>query len=266
MFFVHKDRLPGPDMMMGTINTPSSRIFILFLTVMILLLSIYVSRRRNLIRPVFISLWSFFIVYEVAVIAFDSLAGSSIGLDWTESLPLYPCSLYLYAMPFAIWGRGSARWMGSSYVCTLGMVGGIINFIYPVQLLSYSFLSFRGLHTLLYHGNLIFTFLVMMESGYFSYRGITAGRYLVYASVPTLMLSVPANLLNYSKIGSDYMYFTGAFPLLSRLFPHTPRLGITVFMYSLYIFIPMLFFIPSLGMNAMKEALVEAKQIDGNVH
>ena len=159
---------------------------------------------------------------EVAAIAFDSLAGSSIGLDCTESLPLYPFSLYPYAMPFAIWGRESARWMGSGYVCTLGMVGGIINFIYPVQLLSYSFLSFRGLHTLLYHGNLIFTFLVMMESGYFSYRGMTARRYLVYASVPTLMLLLPANLLNNSKIGSDCMYFPVHFHF-SRDCSHIPH-------------------------------------------
>ena len=62
------------------------------------------------------------------------------------------------------------------------------------------------------------------------------------------------------------MYFTGAFPLLSRLFPHIPRLGMTAFMYSSYIFIQMLFFIPSPGMNALKAASVETWQIDGNFH
>ena len=248
-FFVHKDRLPEAEMLPGTIATASSRIFILALFIVIVMLAAATARRRHMIKSVFIGAWAFFVAAEIAVTAFDSVAGNSIGMDWEHSLPLYPCSLYLFAMPFAIWGKGNARWMGSAYACTLGLVGGIVNFIYPVQLISYSFFSFRGLHTLFYHGNLIFTFLVMLMSGYFRYTGITRMRYLLFASVPTMMLSIPANLMNYSKVHSDYMYFTGAFPLLSRIFPHTPRAGITVFMYALYIFIPMLFFLPSLYMN-----------------
>ena len=245
LFLVHKDRLPSPDQIPGTIMSPTSILFIMFLALVIVISSRYVARRPRLARPVFISLWCFFLLTEVLVILFDSLGGADRGMDWVNELPLYPCSLYLYSMPFVIWGRGKARWMASAYVCTLGLVGGIVNFIYPIQLLHYSCFSFIGMHSLLYHGNLIFTFLVLISSGDFSYGGIDDGRYLVLASVPTLLQSIPANLLNYSAIHSDYMYFTGAFPLLGMLFPNAPRVGVTLFMYALYIFVPMLFFLPS---------------------
>lgn len=256
-FFVHKDKLPSPELIPGTILSLTSISFIAFLALGIMLSSIYVSRHPRLIRSVFISLWCFFLVTEVLVIMFDCLMGVYPGMDWVNELPLYPCSIYLYSMPFVIWGKGKAKWMSSAYICTLGLVGGVVNFIYPIQLLNYSCFSFIGMRSILYHGNLIFTFLVLIMSGDFSYGGIEGGKYLFLASVPTLLLSIPANLVNYSVIHSDYMYFTGAFPLLGKMFPNAPRVGVTLFMYSLYIFVPMLFFLPSLGSRMRGSDLLE---------
>ena len=99
-----------------------------------------------------------------------------------------------------------------------------------------------------------------MESGMdirWRYTNIDRKRYLLLASVPTVLLSIPANILNYSPIEADYMYFTGKFILLQILFPRAPRPAITLLMYFLYIGIPPFFFLPSYISQRRKKKLAE---------
>jgi hypothetical protein len=114
----------------------------------------------------------------------------------------------MYAMPLAIWGKGYVRDMGCGYVCTLGLLGGTVNFFYPANILSnYSCISFAGFHTFLYHGAIFFCALVMLKSGYHSYKKVTHAWQLLLPAVPALAVSVAANIVNFSKINSDYMFF-----------------------------------------------------------
>ena len=254
-FFTHKDNLVDAKYIPGTVFTPLSWAFIASLTVLIVAGAWWCSNHRARIRKVFFYNWVFYAVWEVVVIVYDTLGGNTTAFDYAVNLSLYPCSLYLYMMPIILFSRpdGPWHWMGCAYICTLGLVGGTINFVYPIgQLTEYSCISFVGFHSLFYHGNLLFTFLTLIWSGEWRYTGITKARYLFMASIPTILMSIPANIVNYT-VGADYMYFTGRFPLLMIMFPDAPKEMITLFMYGLYIFLPPFFFLPSYISNRLRK-------------
>lgn len=258
-FFTHKDYLVPANQIPGTIFTPLSYIFEVVVLAIVVFSAIYVAKHKKLIKPVFTAQWVILLIWEFAIIAFDSLAGKTRGLDYRTSLSLYPCSIFLYVMPLAIWGHGDLKKIACGYVCTLGMLGGAVNFLLPVARLSdYSCLSFAAFHTFAFHGTMVFTFLVMLLSGYHSYGGVTRMRELFYPCIPSLLMSIPANILNYSPLHSDYMYFRGDFFLLQRLFHGASPIFVTITLYALYILIPALFYFPSYLRNRQQTLEEEA--------
>ncbi len=146
-FFTHKDFLPPANEIAGTMFTPLHIIFASVLLASIILLAILLSKKsEKAIRITFFVIWAVMIIAEPAKIIWESVSGSVVRFEAGGILPLYPCSIFMYAMPFAIFGKGRVRHMGCGYVCTLGILGGAINFVYPANILqNYSCISFAGL-------------------------------------------------------------------------------------------------------------------------
>lgn len=245
-FFTHKDYLVPGNLIPGTLFTPLHFLFASVLLAIVIAGAVYLTRHKHLIKPVFITIWAILAVWEVVIIAWESTTGKVVKWDLATNLSLYPCSIYLYAMPFAIWGKGLVKKIACGYVCTLGLLGGAVNFFYPAMRLStYSCISFIGFHTFFFHASLLFTCLVMLTSGYHRYTKVTHWWELLLPCIPTLILSIPANIVNYSPINADYMFFRGHFPLVASIAGNASELGITLVLYVLYIIVPALFYLPS---------------------
>lgn len=245
-FWTHKDFLVSPDQIPGTLYSPMQWVFEAVVLAIIIAAVVYVSRHKRLIKPVFIVNLITLVVLEFIIIYWDSMAGKNPGFDPRTSLSLYPCSIFMYAMPFAIWGRGTAKQAACGYVCTLGLMGALVNFIYPVtRLATYSCISFPAFHTFYFHGSMLFTCMVMLMSGYHSFRNVDRWWELFLASLPGLIVSIPANLVNYSPIDADYMYFRGKFPLVAGIFSGMSDVMVTAIIYVLYLFVPAMFYLPS---------------------
>ena len=124
-FFTHKDFLPPASELPGTMFTPLHFVFAAFWLALVIFFGIYVSRRsERTIKRVFLVLWIFLVVLEIVKIVWESCAGDGIKFEWGGVMPLYPCSIFMYAMPLVIWGKGLWRRAGCGYVCTLGFLGG----------------------------------------------------------------------------------------------------------------------------------------------
>ena len=208
-FFVHKDFLPSASEIPGTLFTPLHFVFSAFCIAAVIFFSIKLSKKsEKTIKTVFAILWAALVIFEATKIIWETFSGATVNFEWGGMLPLYPCSIFMYAMPFAIWGKGWVRYAACGYVCSLGFVGGAINFVYPANILSnYSCISFAGFHTFLYHGSLILCTLVMIMSGYHSYKMVSRPAHLLIPSIPFLCMSIVANIVNFSPIDSDYMFF-----------------------------------------------------------
>lgn len=194
-FFTHKDFLPPADQIPGTMFTPLHLVFSAFCVLGVILLCLrFAKKSERTLRTVYGMLWGLIVVLEITKIVWESCTGLTVNIEWAGILPLYPCSIFMYAMPFAIWGKGYVRRAACGYVCTLGLLGGAINFVYPATILgSYSCISFAGFHTFFYHGVIVFCAVTMLLSRYHTYTGVTRGwelrsrrsRCWRYPSLPT---------------------------------------------------------------------------------
>lgn len=246
-FFTHKDYLPEAKLLPGTLFTPLHFVASLCWIALIVLVCIWLRKKEEkLLQRVFAGLWVTTLVLEIAKIAWESLCGATVHFEWGGILPLYPCSIFLYAMPFAIWGRGKVRYAACGYVCSLGLLGGAINFIYPANILNhYSCISFAGFHTLFYHGVLVLCAMLMLLSGYHSYKGVTKASQLLLPAVPALAVSVIANLVNFSPIGSDYMFFKLNSFFFAPIGAATPDWFSVILVYGIYLLIHALPYLPA---------------------
>ena len=250
-FFTHKDFLPAADTIPGTMFTPLHFIFAAISLSAVIGLSFYLSRRRERTRrTVFCVLWALIVVLEVVKIAWESFTGATVGIEWTGVLPLYPCSIFMYAMPLCIFGHGDVHRAGCGYLCTLGLLGGTINFVYPATILgNYSCISFAGFHTFLYHGAIVLCALTLLLSGDHSYRGVTRWQQLLIPALPFLGVSVLANLVNFSPIDSDYMFFKLESFIFAPIGRALPDLVCVVIVYAAYLAIHALPYLPSFVAN-----------------
>ena len=160
----------------------------------------------------------------------------------------------MYAMPFAIWGKGLVARSARGYVCTLGLLGGLINFVYPANVLSvYSCISFAGAHTFLYHGALVLCALTMALSGDYRFTGIRKWWELLLPSVPFLIVSLAANGVNFSPIGADYMFFRLDSFIFAPLGAALPDWATVALVYAGFLLIHGLPHLPSWVNNRTKQ-------------
>ncbi len=253
-FFTHKDFLVSADKMMGTMFTPLHFVFSAIVLTIVITGAILLSKKKEKIKTVFIILWALCVTLEITKIIWESVSGKEVRFETGGILPLYPCSIYMYAMPFAIWGNDLLKKCGCGYVCTLGLLGAAINFFYPATILSnYSCISFAGFHTFFYHGTMLFTCLTMLISGYHNYKGVTKWFELLLPSIFSLIVSIPANIVNFSPINSDYMFFKANSFFMPAIFGGASDLVSTIIIYILYIAVPALFYLPSFISNKIKK-------------
>ncbi len=248
-FFTHKDFLPPAGEIPGTMFTPLHFGFAALVAALIVFLVLWLRKKEErTLKTLFTVLWAALVVLEIAKIVWESTAGSEVRFEYGGILPLYPCSIFLYAMPFAIFGKGLVRRSASGYVCTLALVGGLINFVYPATILgNYSCLSFAGFHTFFYHGVLVLTAALMLASGYHSYRGVTRFYELLLPSVPFLAVSVVASIVNFT-LDTDYCFLR----MRSFIFaPFGEALGLLAVpvMYLAYLLLHAAFYLPSYIQN-----------------
>ncbi len=238
-FFTHKDFLPPASELPGTMFTPLHLIFAAVVLGLVIFGGLRLAKKdEKTIRVVFGVIWGLTVVLEVAKILWETYSGKTVSFEWGGILPLYPCSIFMYAMPFAIWGKGKLRYMGCGYVCSLGLLGGIINYVYPATVLnSYSCISFAGFHTFFYHSAIVFCALVMLKSGFHSYKNAQTVTDLLLPAIPALGVSIVANLVNFSRIGSDYMFFKLSSFFFAPIGAATPDWLSVLMVYVLYLII-----------------------------
>lgn len=227
----------------GKLFSPLHIVIMVILTIAVPLAAFLLRKiGEKKIRIIFTVLWAVVSSLEVVKIVWESATNPN-GFEATGILPLYLCSLFMYVMPFALWIKPTS-WLRRSacgFLCTLNLIGGLVNFVYPVNVLSnYSAISFAGLHTLFYHAAMVFVALLMLFSGY--YRFELKDAYLAF--IPVAVFSIPANIVNFT-INADYMFFHGNFFPFSIIASHMPVWLWVIVLYIGYFAVPYLFYVPA---------------------
>ncbi len=141
-------------------------LLLLFATLLLLSLGLFLSRRmaqatvRRVLRAGVLLLW----VLEIGKILFVLLRVGSRNPN--DFVPLYYCSLILYAGLFSSFGKGKWQLAGDAFVATASLVGGAVFLIFPTStLLQYPAWHLLSLHSFLLHGLMVYLGVLLLMRG-----------------------------------------------------------------------------------------------------
>lgn len=116
---------------------------------------------HKIIKKLTIIIW----ILEFVRIGFNLYIGNVHNVN--EYMPLYYCSLLLYAGLMSSFGKGKIKRIGDVFLATGGIIGGIVFIIMPTTSLpTYPMLHFISLHSFLYHGTMVYIGLLINATNY----------------------------------------------------------------------------------------------------
>lgn len=175
-------------------------LFYLAFAIFSVVLIVILKRKNNpkLTRIVLMVLYFINVAVDMIKLYALSLDGEfNIGSD----MLLYICSLFLYTMPFALFSKGKLKDAGCTYVCTIGVFGAIMNFVVPGVVNNNSLFSFWGLHTTIYHLNLLLVPAIMLITRYHTLKWKDFG----WTFLMFFITTIPALFFNFMA-KTDWMY------------------------------------------------------------
>ena len=253
-FFTHKDFLPPRSEIPGMLFSPLHFV----VSAIVLAVFVYVSYRlikgnEKTMKVTLTVLWGVTVFLEIVKLFWEIFAGREVYVFVQGVLPLYPCSIFLFAFPLAVWGKGLVKHAVSAYVCILGLMGAAVNFFYPANVMGeYPCISFAGLLTLFTHGVMLTSALVLLFRRELRFDNVDSIEKLLAPCVPVLIFSIPVNIVNFT-CDADYMFFKCDSFFLKPIGDATPDYVTVIIMYVLYIAIHVLPFLPSYISNLKKQ-------------
>lgn len=207
---------------------PSPAYFILnIITILTIGTSLHYTLRwsytniRNLLKYIIVTLWTL----EIIKIGYRWHYG--FRKDLNTWVPLYFCSITLFAGILSAFGSGLLQHIGDVFMSTGGLVGGVCFLMYPsTSLLIYPAFHFLSIHSFLYHGCMTYIGILLNRSGMVN----LTWHDMIYFFFYTVFFCLLALLLN-KKTGSNLMFISSSFPGdLGRLAKRVFKKCYTLFM------------------------------------
>ena len=146
---------------------------------------------------------------EIFIIIFKLCTGDPRNVN--NYVPLYYCSILLYAGTLSSCAKGKIKRMGDVFLATGGIIGGIVFILLPTTSLpAYPALHIVSLHSFLYHGIMVYLGLLVNITHYIEVVASDA----VYFATLIGIICILAQIVN--KIFDSNLMF------ISKDFPGTP--------------------------------------------
>lgn len=164
---------------------------------------------------------------ETVKITFKLIIGEGIYID--HYLPLFYCSLFIYALFMYGFCKGALQRAGSSFITGGALVSGLAFLIFPVTSLpDYPVYHFISLHSMLFHSCMMLMGIIFMSRQYALLNRSAYLHYCAFVSIPIvislilnpifesnlMLISVPTNLpidiINKIFESAPFVYTVGA--------------------------------------------------------
>ena len=128
--------------------------------------------------------------------------------DVNTYMPLYYCSILLYAGLLSSFGKGALKRAGDVCLATGSVIGGIVFIIYPsTSLPMYPAFHFLSIHSFLFHGTMIYLGILINKTQYIE---LEQNDIKYFASVIGIM-SIVALIIN-KLFNANLMFISNNFP------------------------------------------------------
>ena len=157
---------------------------------------------KNIIKKCTITMW----IFEAIIIAFKLSTGDIRNVN--NYVPLYYCSLLLYAGLLSSFGKNKLERMGNVFLATGGIVGGVVFMILPTTSLpSYPMFHLVSIHSYIFHGTMVYLGLLINLTNYIE---IEKNDIIYYAGLVGIVC-ILAYIVN-KIFGSNLMFISQNFP------------------------------------------------------
>ena len=157
---------------------------------------------KRIIQNVTIFIW----ILEIIKIIFNLKAGNANNPN--TYVPLYFCSIILYAGIFSGFCRGKLKHIGDVFIATGGLIAGSIFLICPnTSLSTYPVFHYISIQSFILHGSMIYLGILVNITGYVK---VVAKDIIYYAGL-MLVVSLIALIFN-SIFDTNLMFISKDFP------------------------------------------------------
>lgn len=145
-------------------------------------------------------------IFEVIIITFKLCTGDK--RDVGNYVPLYFCSLLLYAGALASFAKGKLQRAGEVFLATGGIIGGIIFIIFPTTSLPmYPAWHIVSLHSFLYHGIMLYLGILINATHYITLQPTDIKYYASMVGIVCVLAYIINNIFD-----SNLMFISKDFP------------------------------------------------------
>lgn len=157
---------------------------------------------HNIIKKCTIVMW----IFEVIIITFKLKTGNI--KDVNNYVPLYYCSLLLYAGALAAFAKGKLQRVGEVFLATGGIIGGITFIVMPTTSLPiYPMLHIVSLHSFLFHGIMVYLGILVNVTQYITLQ-LSDIKYYAFLVGIVCILAYIMNVI----FDSNLMFISKNFP------------------------------------------------------
>ena len=205
---------------------------------------------KKIIQKCTIIMW----YLEILKIAFRLCNGDPRNLN--NYVPLYYCSMLLYAGLLSSFASGKLQRMGDVFLATGGIIGGLVFMLMPTTSLpAYPAFHIVSLHSFFFHGTMVYLGLLINATGYIE---VVASDIKYFATLVGTMCII-AYIIN-RIFNSNLMFISNNFPgtPIEIIYKITGPL-FTIIMCLVQMFLP---FYVMYGILKLRNKLVNKKEME----
>ena len=215
MFFSPRDKSTALGM-----HTPLyflTLAFFMTITIISLIISRKMSRKgvKKTILIVGVFLW----ITEFIKMIFT---GITYGIEDVEFIPLYFCSMFMYASILNFFKNKHLQNAGLSFMFFGGILGAVAFFCYPSAVIpNYHLFHFMTLRTFIYHSLMIYVGVLIVITGYYKPEIKHFKEYSIFMGITFILAYIINNVKE-----SNLMYISEplGIPLSDKVFEMVPNL------------------------------------------
>lgn len=172
---------------------------------------------KKIIKNCTIFIW----IFETIIILFKiSIAGTK---NVNNYIPLYYCSILLYAGMLSSFGKGRLKRIGDVFIATGGIIGGLVFLIFPTTSLpTYPMIHLVSIYSFLFHGIMIYLGILVNLTNYIELEKKDILNYAIIVGI----ICIIAYIIN-QIFDSNLMFISKNFktvPLIDVIYNHTGKL------------------------------------------
>lgn len=211
---------------------------IIALCLCLLLILVVAILTKNISKQRLINILKFFAIVFVVLELFKIFWSLYVGRTWPDAwLPLYFCSLFIYAL-LMVWSNNQEiRDLGLSFIGFAGTIAGLVFLVFPTTSFNtFPIFHFQCLYSMLYHSVMMYSGLMVLKLKLVKYNKYYYKKYFMFCLI-FMLLALTANI----NLGCNMMFISnpGVIPIraLGAIYSFSSALY-TVILVSAHLILP----------------------------